>query len=177
MDTLLAALCTASITALLAWFVAARLLRVERTAVATERERAIKAEAALAANQAAHAEKLALLQDAEQRQRDAFARLSGEALKASSEQFLALAQERMERQQQAARSDLTGLVEPLRVTLDRQEHQVRALEEARQTAYGGIDALLNEMRQGQSALQSETIRTISSPELLSECVPTTGAAD
>lgn len=157
MDTLfpiiLSALSAAALTTLLVWLIAARRIQAER-------ERAVRAEAMLEAATAAHAEKVVALQEAEQRLRDAFASLSTEALKASTEQFLHLAEERMGRQQQAARSDLSSLVEPLRETLTRQEQQVRALEEARQTAYGNIDALLKDMRQGQSALQNETGRLV-----------------
>lgn len=150
---ILSSFASAALAALLTWLIAGR-----RTQAA--REQAIRAEAALEAANRAHAEKIAALQDAEQRLRDSFASLSSEALQASSAQFLQLAEERLQRQQQAARSDLTSLVEPLRETLTRQELQVKALEEARQTAYGGLDALLKEMRLGQSALQSETSRLV-----------------
>lgn len=178
---ILVAISSTALAAIITWLIAGRRLHAERTllteqrerttrgeaalelaqaALADQRERAARAESALETAQAAHSEKIAALQDAEQRLRDAFASLSGDALKASSEQFLRLAEERMQRQQQAAKSDLTGLVEPLRETLARQEQQVRALEDARQTAYGSLNALLNEMRQGQSSLQSETGRLV-----------------
>jgi DNA recombination protein RmuC len=135
-------------------------LEAAQAALAEQCAHTARAETALETAQAAHAEKIAALQDAEQRLRDTFASLSSDALKASSEHFLRLAEERIQRHQQAAKTDLTGLVEPLRETLVRQEQQVRALEEARQTAYGSLDALLKEMRQGQSALQSETGRLV-----------------
>ncbi len=136
-------------------------LEAAQTVLATQRERAARAEAALATTQTAHAEKIVALQQIELRMRDTFANLSGEALKASNVQFLQLAEERMQRQQQAVKSDLSGLVNPLRETLARQELQVRALEESRQSAYGSLDALLKELRQSQSALQSETGRLVS----------------
>ncbi len=130
-------------------------------ALGMQRERATRAETALEAANSAHADKLAALNDAEQRLHDSFTRLSGEALKASSAQFLQLAEERMLRQQQTAQSDLSSLVTPLRDTLSRQEQQVKLLEEARQRDYGSLDALLKAMQQSQDALQSETGRLVS----------------
>src|SRR5262249_5091081 len=84
----------------------------------------------------------------------------GEALKSSTDQFLQLAQERMERQQQSAKSDLSALVEPLRTTLERQEQQVRALEEQRQRAYGTIEEQLRRMTEDQQRLQDETANLV-----------------
>ncbi|MBX0331541.1 DNA recombination protein RmuC [Oscillochloris sp. ZM17-4] len=146
---ILSSAASAALAALITWLIAGRRAQAER-------ERAIRAETALEAANRAHAEKIGALQDAEQRMRDAFASLSGEALKASNEQFLQLAEERMQRQQQAAKSDLTSLVEPLRETLTRQEQQVKALEEARQAAYGGLDEVLRGLRQDQQSLRTQT---------------------
>ena len=153
---LLTTVSSAAITALTVWVVASRRVAAVSGLLTEQRERAIRAEAALEAAQTAHTEKIAALQDAEQRLRDSFANLSNEALRASSEQFLQLAEERMQRQQQTAKSDLSGLVEPLRETLSRQEQQVRALEQARQESYGGLDMLLKELRQDQQNLRAQT---------------------
>jgi DNA recombination protein RmuC len=136
-------------------------LEAERAAIVEQRERATRAETALEVTNTAHTDKIAALQDAEQRLRETFTSLSGEALKASSVQFLQLAEERLLRQQEAARTDLSGLVTPLRETLTRQEQQVKLLEDARQKDYGSLDALIQQMREGQSALQSETSRLVS----------------
>ncbi|HMQ30203.1 MAG TPA: DNA recombination protein RmuC [Chloroflexaceae bacterium] len=159
---LLAAVAGAALAALLTWLLAAPRIQAAQAATTAERERAIRVEATLEAERGAHASRLAALQDAEQRLRDAFAGLSGEALEKSSAQFLQLAQERLDRQQQAAAHDLTRLVEPLRETLARQEQQVRALEEARQSAYGGLNTLLAELRQDQQALRTQTDSLIQS---------------
>lgn len=152
---------SAALAGLIVWLIASQKLQAERAALAEQRERAARAEAALEHERSSHADKLAALQGAEQQLRDAFARLSGEALQASSAQFLQLAEERLRSQQQAAKSDLAGLVEPLRETLSRQEQQVRALEEARLKDYSSLDTLIQEMRAGQRALQGETSRLVS----------------
>jgi DNA recombination protein RmuC len=164
MDLTLAIMLTAISSAIVAaasvWLIVNRRLTVERTALAEQRERAVKAESTLEAERAAHIANVAALHNAEQRLRDAFASLSSEALKSSADQFLQLAQERMERQQQSAKSDLSALVEPLRTSLERQEQQVRALEEQRQHAYGTIEEQLRRMTEDQQRLQGETANLV-----------------
>jgi|HigsolmetaAR201D_1030396.scaffolds.fasta_scaffold03859_7 DNA recombination protein RmuC len=142
-------------------------MRIE-AAVSVERERTIRAEAALEAERASHAARVEALQSAEQQLRESFAQLSNEALKASSEQFLTLAQERLERQQQAARSDLNALFEPLRQTLDLQRDQVASLERQREQAYGSLNAVITELKEGQRLLNQETsnlVKALSKPQV------------
>jgi DNA recombination protein RmuC len=122
------------------------------------RERSAAIEARTVAEAQAHADKIAVLESAEQRLRDSFAQLSGEALKQNQDLFLQLAEERLQRQQAAASHGLAELVQPLRDTLQRQEQQVKALEEARQAAYGGLDAILADLRRDQQSLRTETAR-------------------
>lgn len=164
MDTtliILSSIVGAALAAPITWLIAAR--RVQ-----TERERAIRAESALEAAHHAHTQQVAMLHDAEQRVRDTFANLSNEALKASSTQFLQLAEEHLQRHQQTAKSDLSSLVEPLRNTLTRQEQHVKALEEARQIAYGSLDELLRGLRQDQQSLRTQTdtlARSLRNPQV------------
>jgi DNA recombination protein RmuC len=160
LSIMLATISSAIVAAASVWLIANRRLTVKRTALAEQRERAVKAESTLEAERAAHIANVAALHNAEQHLRDAFASLSSEALKSSADQFLQLAQERMERQQQSAKSDLSALVEPLRTTLERQEQQVRALEEQRQHAYGTIEEQLRRMTEDQQRLQGETANLV-----------------
>jgi DNA recombination protein RmuC len=132
------------------------------------RERAIRAEAVLEAERAGHTVRIEAIQSAEQQLRESFAKLSSEALSASTNQFLTLAQERMERQQQTVRSDLTALFDPLRLTLDQQREQVSALERQRENAYGGLNAVIAELKDGQRLLNQETnnlVKALSKPQV------------
>jgi DNA recombination protein RmuC len=123
-------------------------------------EALVRAETNLSSERANHAEKLTSLQETEQRLRDAFANLSTEALSTSSVQLIQLAQERFERQQESTKSDLTALVEPLRLVLDQQRDHLQRLEQARQHAYGSIEAQLKRMTDDQERLQQETANLV-----------------
>lgn len=193
MDTftpiLISATAGGGVAALLAWLIAAGRLRTTHTratateaalqaerestptrieaALSTERERAIRTEAALDAQRAGQTVRIEAIQSAEQHLRESFARLSGKALQTSATQFLTLVQERLERQQQAARSDLSTLFEPLRQTLDLQREQVSALERQRENAYGGLNAVVAELKEGQRLLNQETsnlVKALSKPQ-------------
>lgn len=153
---IIAAVGSTALAVIVTWLIAGRRLNAERAALNEQREQRARAEITLQTVQAAHAEQMAALQNADQRMREAFTSLSNDALRASSEQFLQLAEERMQRQQQATKSDLNGLVEPLRETLSRQAEQVRVLEANRQNAYGSLDTLLKELRQDQLNLRTQT---------------------
>ena len=111
--------------------------------------RALQAEAQLKA-----------LEDTEQHMRDTFASLSQTALQASNAQFLQLAQERLERQQQAARNDLSALVDPLKTTLEQQHEHLRTLEQARHESYSRLDTLIVSLKEDQLRLQSETANLV-----------------
>jgi DNA recombination protein RmuC len=153
---LLTTLTSAVVTGAIVWFIAARRLKAEQTDLAAQRERAVRAEAALEAAQTAHADKLATLQDAQQQLRDTFASLSSAALKDNNEQFLQLAQERLGSHQQTAKNDLSALVNPLREALDRQEKQTLDIERIREQSYGSLTTLLDGLRQDQLNLRSQT---------------------
>jgi DNA recombination protein RmuC len=104
----------------------------------------------------------------QQQLRDVFANLSSEALQQNNERFLQLAQERMERQDQVAKSGLQSLIDPLRNALEQQQESLKTMEQARQNAYGGIDSLLKTMQESQKGLQAETgklVQALSKPSV------------
>jgi DNA recombination protein RmuC len=149
----LTAVVSVALAAFATWLIAAR-----RTT--TQTLRAVTAETTLAAERAAHQQNIAAMQESEQRLRDTFAGLSQQALKDNSTQFLQLAQERLERQQQAARSDLGALVDPLKVALEQQRTNLQRIEQARENAYGSIEAQLKRMTLDQEQLQLETANLV-----------------
>ena len=104
----------------------------------------------------------------QQQLRDVFANLSSEALQQNNERFLQLAQERMERQDQVAKSGLQSLIDPLRNALEQQQESLKTMEQARQNAYGGVESLLKAMQEGQKGLQAETgklVQALSKPSV------------
>jgi DNA recombination protein RmuC len=137
-----------------------------------ERERALtdarvklsELEARLSEERKTADEKLAILNDAQQKLTDAFKALSSEALKSNNQSFLQLAKATLETFQQGAKSDLEArqkavdeLVKPLRETLEKVDGKIGELEKARVAAY----AALNEQVRGLvethlPRLQSET---------------------
>lgn len=142
------------------WFVLSRKMELLRQSLTQTREQAVRAEATLEAERQSHEAKIQLLEANEQRLQDTFARLSNEALQKNNDQFLQLAQERIERQQEHVKSDLSALVEPLRSSLDRQAEQVQQIEQSRQQAYGSIEEQLRRMTEDQQRLQGETANLV-----------------
>ncbi len=128
----------------------------ERAQTGAERERAVRAESTLAAERASHSQLLATIQAAEQQLSDRFAKLSSEALKASSDQFLALAQERMAQHQLSLRGDMAQVFVPLRTTLDDQGRQIAAIEGQRHESFGRLDETIKLLLSGQQLLSQET---------------------
>ena len=105
--------------------------------------------------------KLHALEDAEKRLSDTFNSLAGKVLKESNQQFLQLAGESFHSLQQGAASELEtrkvaveGLVKPLRESLERYEKQVRGMEEARQSAYGGLVEQLRNLQKVTGSLDA-----------------------
>ena len=105
--------------------------------------------------------KLHALEDAEKRLTDTFNSLAGKVLKESNQQFLQLAGESFHSLQQGAASELEtrkvaveGLVKPLRESLERYEKQVQGMEEARQSAYGGLVEQLRNLQKVTGSLDA-----------------------
>lgn len=129
------------------------------------REETARLGAQLAASAAASAEKLAAVQGAEARLREAFAALSSDALKQNNESFLQLARASMGEFQRAAAADLEGrhkafesVVQPLRDSLTRVDTKLEEVERGRVATQAQLGEQLRGLVQAQQVLQSETSR-------------------
>ncbi len=108
-------------------------------------------------------EKLALLNDAQQKLSDAFKALSAEALKSNNQSFLELAKTILEKFQEGAKSDLEArqkavdeLVKPMKESLEKVDTKLQDLEKARLEAYASLTQQVKSLSQVQAQLQSET---------------------
>ncbi len=118
-------------------------------------------------------EQKTLLSQARQDLVEAFQALSGEALRQNNEAFLNLAKTSFETLQAEAKGELAQrqqaideLVKPLQEALRRYEEQLHALEQSRQSAYGGLDQHLKLLAESQQRLQQETgnlVRALRAP--------------
>ena len=109
------------------------------------------------------AERVAMLEQSEQRLRAAFDSLAGETLRTNSELFLRMAHEALGRDQVIATGVLkerevavAQLVEPLRAALERTEAQVQALERERRDAFSSLRVQIEGLAGGQALLSRET---------------------
>ncbi len=112
-------------------------------------------------------EKLALLDEAQEKLSDAFKALSSDALKSNNQSFLALAKTHLDTYQQGARADLearqtaiTGLIDPLKQSLDKFDTTIQGIEKSRNTAYGSLTEQLTSLSKSQLQLQSETANLV-----------------
>ena len=92
-----------------------------------------------------------------------FRALSAEALRTSNEEFLQLATTKLEGFQREAQGDLEQrrkaveqLVNPLKESLEKVDHQVQTLEASRRQAYGALTTQVQMLAQTQDQLRSET---------------------
>src|SRR6185436_1590275 len=143
----------------------------ERAALAADLSAAQQARVRLAAEldaeRKASAEKLALLQQAEAKLRDAFASLSSEALRQNNQSFLELARASLSEFQQSARQDLDGrakaiedLVPPLRDSLTHVDSKLQQVEQSRIGSQSALTEQLRALHQSQQLLQTETGRLV-----------------
>ncbi len=128
-------------------------LRVELTA----------AQVRLEAETLKDTERVAMLEQSEQRLRAAFDSLAGETLRTNSELFLRMAHEALGRDQVIAQGALrerevavAALVEPLRAALERTESQVQSLERERRDAFASLRTQIESLAGGQALLSRET---------------------
>lgn len=133
--------------------------------LASARHECARVGAELDAARAASAEKIALLQNAETKLRDAFAALSSEALKQNNESFLQLARASLGEFQKTATMDLDGrhkaletLVQPLRESLMRVDTKLHEVEKGRASSQAQLAEQIRSLTQAQQVLQSETSR-------------------
>jgi DNA recombination protein RmuC len=137
-----------------------------RAAEHAARSEAASAQAACAALQAelrGSAEKLQLLDDAQQRLQQSFEALCGRALQANSEQFLQLARESLGALAESARGDLAKrqqaideLVKPVHKSLEKVDEKIHALEQARTFAYASLSQQVKSLLETQNELRSQT---------------------
>jgi len=120
-------------------------------------------DATLASERMAAEEKLSVLVAAETRLRDAFATLSGEALRHNNQSFLELARSQLGALQEAAGKDLAGrqqaigeLVAPLRESLVAVDTKIQELEKARAGAYASLSEQVRGLAESEQRLQAET---------------------
>ncbi|MBI2471022.1 MAG: DNA recombination protein RmuC [Planctomycetes bacterium] len=123
----------------------------------------VRLETTLEHEHKASREKVAILDDATQKLRDAFQALSAEALKSNNQSFLELAKTTLEKYQAEAKGDLEqrqkaveNLVTPIKQSLEKVDTHVRELEKSRQLAYGTLTEQVKSLITTQEKLQSET---------------------
>lgn len=124
-------------------------------------------EAELAAERKASAEKLKLLEEAEVQLREAFARLSSDALRQNNQSFLDLAKTSLSEFQQSAKQDLDGrrkaiedLVLPLKESLTKVDVKLTEVERNRVGTQSALTEQLRTLHQSQHSLQIETGRLV-----------------
>jgi DNA recombination protein RmuC len=120
-------------------------------------------ETALEAERKSQTEKLAVLQEAEKKLREAFDSLAASALRNNNASFLELAKKELEKHQTQATGDLEArkqavetLVAPIRESLSKVDLQVRELEKERSQAYGELKNQVQSLIQTQENLRTET---------------------
>lgn len=131
--------------------------------------------AALEAERASAAEKLALVTNAQQQLKDTFEALSAATLQRSQESFLQLAQEKLGQFQQASAGDLAArqqaiaeLLKPVRESLSRVDQQLVAVDRERAGAYQSVAEQLRALHAAQEELRRETgslVRALRSPNV------------
>jgi DNA recombination protein RmuC len=124
-------------------------------------------EAELAAERKAALEKLKVLEEAEVKLREAFARLSSDALRQNNQSFLDLAKTSLSEFQQSARQDLDGrrkaiedLVLPLKESLSKVDVKLTEVERNRVGTQSALTEQLRALHQSQHSLQVETGRLV-----------------
>jgi DNA recombination protein RmuC len=108
-------------------------------------------------------EKVKILEEARAALEQSFKALSSDALRSNNQSFLALAKATLAEFQQGAKGDLEKrqiaietLVAPVRVSLDKVEEKIGALEKSREQAYGEIRQQFAQMSEINAKLRDET---------------------
>jgi len=122
----------------------------------------VELETRLSETRKAAEEKLAAVQEAQQRLGESFRALSAEALQSNNQAFLDLARTTLEKYQDGARTDLDSrqkaideLVKPLKQSLERVESGVHEIEKTRASAYAGLTEQIGGLLQTQAQLRTE----------------------
>ncbi|MGS0764822.1 DNA recombination protein RmuC [Syntrophomonas curvata] len=113
------------------------------------------------------AEKVVLLDKAQENLLAAFKALSAEALQTNNQAFLELARISLDKYQEGARSDLekrqqaiNQLIEPLKESLNRVDREIKEMENVRNLAYAGLSEQVKSMAHTQVQLQLETAQLV-----------------
>ncbi len=141
---------------------AARLtLRVEQLGAADVKRAALAAQ--LDAERANSADRIAAMEQAEVRLREAFQSMGAEALRQNSESFLQLARTSLTEMQQSNSSDLdlrqqaiTELVSPIKETLEKMDGTLQKVELARVGSYESLIEQVRSMGEAQRELSGRT---------------------
>ena len=138
-------------------------LRMANTSNSDLRDKLSTLSATLHEERKTTAEKLGLLNRASEELRETFQSLAAEALKNNNQSFLELARAKLESYQERAKGDLEArqgavqaLVEPIKTSLAKVDEQVRAMEEARNQAYGSLREQVASLISTQEQLRGET---------------------
>ena len=120
-------------------------------------------------------EKVAFLDDAQQKLSDTFKALASDTLQNSNKSFLELAKTQLERFQEAAKGDLEKrqtaideLVKPVKESLVKVDTKLQEIEKVRIEAYTGLSEQVKSMRETQDLLRSETsnlVQALRRPEV------------
>lgn len=112
-------------------------------------------------------EKLAVVNQAQEKLADAFKALAAEALKSNNQSFLELAKATLEKFQETAKGDLEKrqqaiqeLVKPVKESLEKVDVKINELEKARAGAYSGLTEQVKSLLDTQKQLQSETANLV-----------------
>jgi DNA recombination protein RmuC len=150
-------------------------MRTEAAKTAQLKAEMAKLETTVALERKAIEEKVALLNQMEEKLRETFQALSAEALKSNNQAFLHLANETLEKFHSEAQGDLElrqqaveTLVAPIGESLKRVDEQIREIEKARSHAYGSLSEQVRSLIATQEKLQSETgnlVRALRTPHV------------
>lgn len=164
LTAVLLAVLTLAVGTALGWLLASR--RGDQQGRATAAELA-RVNGVLDAERAATRERVAQAAQGEQRLREAFGSLAGEALSRNNEAFVALAEARLANAKTAADGDLAqrqqaieGVVTPLRESLERVQRQLNTVERDRAGSYSQLLEQISTMRQTSEQLRTETAQLV-----------------
>lgn len=117
-------------------------------------------------------EKAVLFDEMRDRMVETFSALSARALRENNQSFLDLAGSTFSKYIESAKSDMEGrgkavrdFVQPMLDGLEKYDREVRAMEQARQTAYGGLSEQVSALARTQQDLARETGKLVQSLRL------------
>jgi len=152
-----------------------RQLTDAKDALGAARQETARLTAELDAERRAGTEKLAVLESATTKLREAFEALSAEALRRNNQSFLELARAALGEFQQHALTDLDGRqkaivesLQPVRESLARVDAQLQEVERQRLSAHTALTEQVRTLAAAQQQLQSETgnlVRALRSPNV------------